>query len=71
MAFLGFSQVNDLFVIKSFRRFWVANIFSNLGTSAFVMALSWLTVKQYGAFGIASLALGYGIPQFCLQLIGG
>jgi MFS family permease len=35
------------------------------------MALSWLTVKQYGAFGIASLALGYGIPQFCLQLIGG
>ena len=71
MASLGFSQVNDLFVIKSFRRFWVANVFSNLGTSAFVMALSWLTVKQYGAFGIASLALGYGIPQFFLQLIGG
>ncbi len=71
MASLGFSQVNALFSIKSFRNFWVANIVSNLGTSAFVMAISWLTVKEYGAFGIASLALGYGIPQFCLQIIGG
>ena len=71
MASLGFSQVSDLFSVKAFRYFWLANIFSNLGTSAFVMAISWLTVKQYGAFGIASLALGYGIPQFCLQIIGG
>jgi len=71
MASLGFSQVNDLLSVKAFRKFWLANIFSNLGTSAFVMAISWLTVKQYGAFGIASLALGYGIPQFCLQIIGG
>ena len=71
MASLGFSQVNALFSIKAFRNFWVANIVSNLGTSAFVMAISWLTVKEYGAFGIASLALGYGIPQFCLQIIGG
>ena len=71
MASLGFSQANALFSIKAFRNFWVANIVSNLGTSAFVMAISWLTVKEYGAFGIASLALGYGIPQFCLQIIGG
>ena len=71
MTSLGLAQVADLFSIKSFRSFWLANIFSNLGTSAFVMAISWLTVKQYGAFGIASLALGYGIPQFCLQIIGG
>jgi MFS family permease len=71
MIRIGISQATELFSIKSFRGFWLANILSNLGTSAFVMAMSWLTVKQYGAFGIASLALGYGIPQFCLQLIGG
>jgi hypothetical protein len=44
---------------------------SNLGTSAFVMALSWLTVKTYGASGIAALALGYGVPQFLLEVVGG
>jgi hypothetical protein len=40
-----------------FRAFWLANLVSNLGTSAFVLAITWLTVKQHGAAGIASLAL--------------
>jgi MFS family permease len=35
------------------------------------MALSWLTVKSYGASGIAALALGYGVPQFLLEVVGG
>jgi len=44
---------------------------SSLGSKAFVVALSWLTVKSYGAAGIAALALSYGLPQFFLQLVGG
>ena len=56
---------------RPFRRFWLANLLSNLGTSAFVMAMTWLTVKSYGAHGIALLALGYGIPQCLLQVFGG
>jgi MFS family permease len=56
---------------RPFRSFWLANLISNLGTSAFVMAMTWLTVKSYGAHGIALLALGYGIPQFLLQMFGG
>ncbi|MEY2749962.1 MAG: hypothetical protein RLZZ168_1978, partial [Cyanobacteriota bacterium] len=43
---------------RPFRQFWLANMISNLGTSAFVMAMTWLTVKSYGAHGIALLALG-------------
>ena len=54
-----------------FRAFWLANLVSNLGTSAFVLAITWLTVKQHGAAGIASLALAYGLPQMVLQLVGG
>ena len=56
---------------RPFRSFWLANLISNLGTSAFVMAMTWLTVKTYGAHGIALLALGYGIPQCLLQVFGG
>jgi MFS family permease len=65
------NSARSLWRLRSFRRFWLANIISNLGTSAFVMALSWLTVKSYGATGIALLALGYGVPQFLLEVIGG
>lgn len=54
-----------------FRSFWLANLLSNIGTSAYVMAISWFTVRHYGASGIGALALGYGIPQFLLQLVGG
>ena len=54
-----------------FRAFWLANLVSNLGTSSFVLAITWLTVKQHGAAGIASLALAYGLPQMLLQLVGG
>lgn len=54
-----------------FRAFWLANLVSNLGTSAYVLAISWLTVKQHGAAGIACLALAYGLPQMLLQLVGG
>ena len=64
-------QVRKLLGNGPFRSFWLANLLSNLGTSAFVMAITWLTVKHYGAAGIAALALGYGIPQFALQLLGG
>jgi len=65
------SSARFLWQLRVFRRFWVANLVSNLGTSAFVMALSWLTVKTYGASGIAALALGYGVPQFLLNVVGG
>ena len=65
------SSARSLWQLRDFRRFWVASLVSNLGTSAFVMALSWLTVKSYGASGIAALALGYGVPQFLLQVVGG
>ena len=52
----------DLLTNRGFRAFWIANLISNLGTSAFVLAINWLTVKQYGALGIATLALAYGVP---------
>lgn len=65
------NPVRELLGNGPFRSFWLANLLSNLGTSAFVMAITWLTVKDYGAAGIAALALGYGIPQFLLQLLGG
>jgi MFS family permease len=61
----------DLLRLPGFRAFWLANLISNLGTSAFVLAITWLTVKQYGAAGIATLALAYGLPQMLLQLVGG
>jgi predicted MFS family arabinose efflux permease len=61
----------DLLGRPGFRAFWLANLTSNLGTSAFLLAINWLTVKQYGAAGIASLALAYGLPQMLLQLVGG
>jgi MFS family permease len=51
--------------------FWLANLFSNLGTGAFILALNWLAVKRHGALGIGALALAYGVPQFALQLFGG
>ena len=67
------SSARSLWQLRDFRRFWVASLVSNLGTSAFVMAMSWLAVKSYGASGIAALALalGYGVPQFLLQVVGG
>jgi MFS family permease len=61
----------ELLRLPGFRRFWLANLLSNLGTSAFVLAITWLTVKQHGAAGIATLALAYGLPQMLLQLVGG
>jgi len=65
------SPLRDLWTVNTFRAFWLAGTFSNLGTSAFLMALSWLTVRLYGSHGIALLALGYGLPQLLLQLFGG
>ena len=61
----------DLLRLPGFRAFWLANLISNLGTSAFVLAINWLTVKQHGSAGIATLALAYGLPQMLLQLVGG
>ena len=61
----------DLLSRPGFRAFWLANLISNFGTSAFVLAINWLTVKQHGAAGIACLALAYGVPQMLLQLVGG
>ena len=63
--------MGDLLSRSGFRAFWLANLISNLGTSAYVLAINWLTVKQYGAAGIATLALTYGLPQMLLQLVGG
>jgi MFS family permease len=56
---------------RIFRFFWMASTLSSLGTSAYVMALTWMTARFYGAHGIALLALGYGIPQLMLELFGG
>ena len=70
-----FSRLRDsarsLWCNASFRRFWLANFVSNLGTSAYVMALSWLTVKAYGSAGIAAISLAYGLPQFLFEILGG
>lgn len=63
--------MHELLRLPGFRRFWLANLLSNLGNSAFVLAITWLTVKQHGAAGIATLALAYGLPQMLLQLVGG
>ena len=68
---LPVAAMADLLENSGFRAFWLANLLSNLGTSAFVLAINWLTVRQYGALGIASLALAYGLPQLLLQLVGG
>lgn len=65
------SILQRLWHTKTFRVFWLANTVSGLGTSAYVMAMSWLTVKLYGSHGIALLALGYGVPQLLLELFGG
>ncbi|MFM7269732.1 MAG: hypothetical protein ACKOZT_14315, partial [Cyanobium sp.] len=70
-ASLPIAAMADLLENSGFRAFWLANLLSNLGTSAFVLAINWLTVKQYGALGIATLALAYGVPQLLLQLVGG
>ncbi len=63
--------MRGLWGTRSFRVFWIASTLSALGTSAYVMALTWLTARFYGAHGIALLALGYGIPQILLELFGG
>ena len=60
-----------LWINRPYRLFWLANVISNLGTSAFVMAMTWFTVTRYGAHGIALLALGYAVPQFLLEVFGG
>jgi MFS family permease len=60
-----------LWRVKILRLFWLAITFSNLGKSAFLMAISWLTVRLYGAHGIALLSLVYGFPQLLFPLFGG
>lgn len=65
------STLRGLVSNRSFRVFWIASTLSALGTSAYVMALTWLTARFYGAHGIALLALGYGIPQIMFELFGG
>ncbi len=56
---------------RSYFLFWSSNITSSLGTLTFVMALNWLVLQKYGAWGIATVALGYGLPQFLLEMPGG
>ena len=65
------TALQDLWNLKMLRAFWLASMFSNLGTSTFLMAMSWLTVRLYGSHGIALLSLGYGLPQLLLPLVGG
>lgn len=52
--------MGDLLRLPGFRAFWLANMISNLGTSAFVLAITWLTVKQHGSAGIAPWPLHMG-----------
>ena len=54
-----------------FKQFWLAVAISNIALSIYVIAFSWLTVKHYGALGIAMTAFGYAIPNIMLVRFGG
>jgi len=56
---------------RQFCWMWGANLFSNFGTSTYVLAINWIAVKEHGGIGLGSITLAYGGTQFLLQLLGG
>ena len=51
--------------------FWISSLFSNVALGIFMVAFSWLTVKNYGALGVSMVTFGYAGPQIMLVLFGG
>lgn len=51
--------------------FWLANLISSIGLGVFFVAFNWLTVKNYGAYGISMITIAIAIPQTLLVLFGG
>ena len=56
---------------RQFLWMWGANLFSNFGTSTYVLAINWIAVKEHGGIGLGAITLAYGGTQFLLQLVGG
>ena len=56
---------------RQFFWMWGANLFSNFGTSTYVLAINWIAVKEHEGIGLAAITLAYGGTQFILQLVGG
>jgi MFS family permease len=51
--------------------FWLANLISSIALGVYLVAFNWLTVKNYGAFGVSMVTIGYALPQTALVLFGG
>lgn len=51
--------------------FWFANLISSIALGVYMVAFNWLTVKNYGAYGISVITIAYAIPQTTLVLFGG
>ena len=56
---------------RQFLWMWGANLFSNFGTSTYVLAINWIAVKEHGGIGLGAITLAYGLSQFIFQLFGG
>ncbi|MFN5516021.1 MAG: MFS transporter [Cyanobacteriota bacterium] len=56
---------------RQFRWMWGANLFSNFGTSTYVLAMNWIAVREHGGVGLGAITLAYGLAQFFCQLPGG
>ena len=53
------------------RLFWFADLLASIALGVYLVAFNWLTVKNYGAFGVSIVTIGYAIPQTVLVLFGG
>ena len=51
--------------------FWSADLIASIALGVYLVAFNWLTVKNYGAFGVSMVTIGYAIPQTALVLFGG
>jgi hypothetical protein len=48
---------------RQFLWMWGANLFSNFGTSTYVLAINWIAVKEHGGIGLGAITLAYGLSQ--------
>jgi len=51
--------------------FWCTSLFSAVTLGVYLVVFNWLTVKNYGAFGISVITISYAIPQTTMVLFGG
>lgn len=51
--------------------FWGASLISSIAMGVYLVAFNWLTVKNYGAYGISMITIAFAIPQTLLVLFGG